>query len=135
MSLTSREFEIALVLPAASVAVAVKIWVPLANAPVVKLQMPLAVAIAVPRATCPSKTVTVVAAVADPLRVTVLFELMVSCAMTGAAGGVVSICSVPVGFKVPGKKAALPELSLMVAPLRFTVVTVRSVVFWPALTV
>ena len=63
------------------------------------------------------------------------FALTVSLAMTGAAGGVVSICSVPVGVKVPVKAALFPEPSWMVAPLRLTVVTVRSGVFCPLATV
>ena len=46
--------EAALVLPAASVAVAVRLWAPLASAAVVKLQAPLPLAVVVPSRVAPS---------------------------------------------------------------------------------
>ena len=47
-TVTASAVEAALVLPAASVALAVKAWVPLANVAVVKVQAPVAFAVAVP---------------------------------------------------------------------------------------
>ena len=46
--------EAALVLPATSVAVAVRLWAPLVSAAVVKLQAPLPLAVAVPSRVAPS---------------------------------------------------------------------------------
>ena len=68
---------------------------PYANGAVVKLQAPLAFTVVVPSDVVPSYTVTVLLASAVPVRVTELFALTVSFAITGAAGGVVSICGLP----------------------------------------
>ena len=53
-TVTLRALEAALTLPAASLAVAVKLWVASVSAPVVKVQAPLPFAVAVPRSVAPS---------------------------------------------------------------------------------
>ena len=80
-----------LVLPALSVAVAVKLWAPTASAPVVKFQAPEPFAVAVPTWVAPSNTFTALFASAVPFTVT-WFELtIVLLVMTGALGATVSI--------------------------------------------
>ena len=58
-TVTARADDAALVLPAASVAVAVKLWAALDKVPVVKLQAPLPFAVALPIWLVPSNTLTV----------------------------------------------------------------------------
>ena len=53
-TVTGSAAEAALVLPALSVSVAVKLWAPPASVPVVKLQAPLALAVALPSKVAPS---------------------------------------------------------------------------------
>ena len=79
---------------------------------------------------------TVLPASAVPVRVTVLLALLVSLKMTGAAGAVVSICTVPAGLVIAAARlAALPAASVTVAVPRLTAVTARSGVVCPAATV
>jgi len=82
--------EATLVLPAASVAVAIKLCEPTANARVVKVQAPLLLVSDVPSVIAPSNTVTVVLPSALPFSVTRL-PLTASPDITGAAGTVESI--------------------------------------------
>ena len=51
---TLSAVEAALVLPATSVAVAVRLWAPLVSAAVVKLQAPAPLAVALPSSVAPS---------------------------------------------------------------------------------
>ncbi len=53
-TVTARTLEAALTLPAASLAVAVKLWVASVRVPVVNVQAPLPLAVAVPRSVAPS---------------------------------------------------------------------------------
>ena len=123
-----RADEAALTLPAASVAVAVKFWLPFASAPVAYVHAPLLFAVVVPNCVELSNTVIVLFASAVPLRATVL-PLTLSPEITGASGVVVSTCGLPWAMPVSDKLAALPAPSLIVAPLRLTAVTIRSGVF------
>ena len=66
---TLRAEDAALVLPATSMSVAVKLWMVLVRVPVTKLQAPLAFAVAVPSVVLPSNTVTVLLASAAPVSV------------------------------------------------------------------
>ena len=52
--MTFSAVDAALVLPATSVAVAVRLWAPLASAAVVKDQLPLPLAVALPSSVTPS---------------------------------------------------------------------------------
>src|ERR1700744_1587341 len=84
--------EAALVLPAASIAFDVKLWSPLARFPVVRVQAPLAFAVAVPTCVAPSNTVTVLLASAVPVSLTSVVPLTTAAAVsTGAFGAAVSI--------------------------------------------
>ena len=66
---------------------------------------------------------------------TLLFPLIISVAMTGVAGAVVSICG-PLWVRPESDKlAALPAPSVTLAELRLTAVAVRADVFWPVPTV
>src|SRR5258708_38371216 len=65
---TAATAEAASELPAASVAVAVKLCVPLANPAVVYAQAPLPFAIVLPSSVAPSNTLTVLLASAVPLK-------------------------------------------------------------------
>src|SRR5258707_15699269 len=56
---TASAADARLVLPAASVALAVKLWPPPARGPVVKLHAPLLLAVAVPTGAVPSNTCSV----------------------------------------------------------------------------
>src|SRR3954471_2962463 len=95
--------EAAPVLPAASVALAVKLWPPWASVAVAKLQAPDPLAVVVPSWVAPSSTATVALASALPLSVSVvalvmwsvlLRPLSGSTALTaGAAGAAVSMVS------------------------------------------
>ena len=91
-------FELGLVLPAASVAVARTVWLPSASGVVgVKLQLPLASAVVVPTAVPSTITVTVLPASAVPLYVGVVsfvVEPFAGVVTTGAAGAVVSTMNV-----------------------------------------
>ena len=88
---TARADETGLTLPAASVAVAVKLWAPLASAPVTNVHAPLLLVVAVPSFVELSSTVIVLFASAAPFSFTTL-PLTVSLEIAGAAGAVVSIC-------------------------------------------
>src|SRR5262245_60652054 len=68
-TVTDRADEAAPVLPAASVAVAVKLCAPLASAAVARLHAPLALALAVPIWAVPSNTLTRLLASAVPVSV------------------------------------------------------------------
>ena len=83
--------DAALVLPATSAAFAVKLWLPVASVPVVRLHAPLLFAVAVPIWFAPSNTFTVLLASAVPVRFTVPFALLDGVAIVGAFGAVVSI--------------------------------------------
>src|SRR5262245_42687197 len=74
----ARAADDAPVLPAASVAVAVKLWPPLASVAVVYDHAPLAFAVAVPIWVDPSNSLTVLPASAVPVRVSVLSLVMPS---------------------------------------------------------
>src|SRR5690348_5890234 len=73
-----RAAEAAPVLPATSVAVAVRLWAPLASAAVVYVQAPVLLAVALPSSGTPSKTLTVLLASAVPVSVRVLSLVMLS---------------------------------------------------------
>jgi len=131
----STALEAALVLPAASVAVAVMTWVPLFRAAVVYFHVPWALTVVVPSSVDPSYTLTLVLASPVPARVMLWFALMVSPVITGVVGAVVSICGLPWVMPLSDRLAASPAASLIVAPLRLTAVVFRSGVFCPAATV
>src|SRR5262245_65276450 len=97
---TLSVLEAALVLPATSIAVAVRLCAPLLRAAVVKLQAPAPLAVTLPSRLTPSYTFTVLLASAVPVRVRVLSLVMPSPtvplsvendATVGALGAVVSI--------------------------------------------
>ena len=107
-------------LPAASVACAVKLCAPSPNAAVVKLHVPAPVAVTVPSDTPPSKTSIAAPASAVPLRVSVLPAVMPSPptpvseakpVMTGAAGAAVSTVTTRAGEAA----LTLPAASVAVA--------------------
>src|SRR5258708_28524505 len=108
------------VLPAASVAVAVRLWALLASAAVVKLQAPVPLAVALPSSVAPSNTLTVALASAVPVSVSVLSLVMPSPivplsveneAMLGATGAVVSMVTLRAADAGP----VLPAASVAVA--------------------
>src|ERR1035441_3481058 len=68
-TVTLSAVEAAPVLPAASVAVAVRLWMAFDKAPVVKLQAPVPLAVALPSSVAPSYTFTVLLATAVPVSV------------------------------------------------------------------
>src|ERR1019366_7288206 len=70
--------EAALTLPAASIALLMKAWLPSARVAVANDQAPLALAVAVPIWMAPSNTCTVLPAAAVPVRVTWLTLVMPS---------------------------------------------------------
>ncbi len=112
-----------------------KLWLPLASAPVVYVHAPLLFVAAVPNCVELSNTVIVLFASAVPFSVTAA-PLTVSLEITGAAGAVVSICGLPCATLLSDRLAALPALSSIVAPFgRLSAVTTRSGVFCPASTV
>ena len=82
----STEFEGALVLPAASVDVAVNTWLPRDSLRVVKPQFPLALAVVLPKSSPLSYTVTVLLSSAVPVSVAVLFLFFSSEVITGGGG-------------------------------------------------
>ena len=90
--------------------------------------------VAVPNWVELSNTVIVLFASAVPFSVTML-PLTVFPEITGAAGVVVSICGLLWATPLSDRLAAFPALSLMLAALRLTAVTIRSGVFCPATTV
>src|ERR1035437_8921565 len=107
------------VLPAASLAVAVRLWAPLLSAAVTKLQAPLAFAVAVPSLVLPSNTLTVLLASAVPLSVSTVALVMPSPTtplsgenevMVGATGAVVSM----VTLKAEDATPVLPAASVAV---------------------
>src|SRR5277367_290419 len=112
----ARADERELTLPAPSVAVAVKLCVPLASAPVAKVHAPLLLAVAVPNLVELSNTAIVLLASAVPISVTIA-PLTVSLEIAGAVGVVVSICGLPWVTLLSDRLAALPALSLIVAPV------------------
>ena len=122
--ITTGSAEAVLTLPAASVAVAVKLWLPLASAPVVYVHAPLLFVAAVPSFVELSNTVIVLFASAVPFSVTVA-PLTVSLENTGAAGAVVSICGPLWVRPVSDRLAALP----------FMAVAANEATFCPAATV
>src|SRR5258708_11142342 len=71
-TVTLKAVEATPVLPAASVAVAVRLWTPSASAAVVKLQAPVEFAAALPKRVAPSNTLIVLLASAVPLSIKVL---------------------------------------------------------------
>ena len=77
-TVTFSAAEAALMLPAASIALAVKAWLPSASVAVAKLQAPLPLAVAVPIWVAPSNTSTVLPAAAVPVRVRWLALVMPS---------------------------------------------------------
>ena len=81
-----------------------------------------------------SNTVIVLLASAVPFSVTVL-AFTVSLEITGAAGGVVSICGLPWVQAAERQVGGIAGAVLIVPPLRLTAVTIRSGVFCPAATV
>jgi hypothetical protein len=122
-------------LPAPSVAVAVKLWLPLASAPVVKVHAPLLFVVVVPNFVELSYAVIVLFAAAVPFSVTTS-PLTVSLEITGAAGAVVSIFGPLWVRPLSDGLAALPALSLIVTPLgRFKAVAASEAAFCPAATV
>src|SRR5260221_10022952 len=78
LTVTFRAAEAALLVPAASVAVAVRLWVALASVAVVKLQAPVPFAVALPSSVAPSNTLTVALASAVPVSVRTLALVMPS---------------------------------------------------------
>src|SRR3974390_149063 len=99
-TVTAIAAEAAPVLPATSVAVAVRLCAPLASVPVVYVQAPLPLAVVVPSNVVPSKTFTVALASAVPVSVNVASLVIPSPttplsvendAMIGAAGAGVSM--------------------------------------------
>src|SRR5450631_2325820 len=133
-----RVDEAALLLPAASVSVAMKLWLPVDKAAVAKFQVPLAFAVAVPSCIAPSNTATWLLASAVPLRVTTLVGEMELLLITGLAGATVSTVtlraeeaalvvpdtvSVAVKLWVAFDKAPVVKLQ---APLPFAVTLPRS---------
>ncbi|OQP31693.1 hypothetical protein B2J69_17280 [Pantoea latae] len=81
--------EAALTLPAASVTVAVRLWLPSVRTGVVRLQLPSALTVAVPSSVSPSRTVTVLPGSALPLSVRVL-SLVAPPAVTAAPSSLIS---------------------------------------------
>ena len=104
---TTRADEGVLALPAPSVAVVVKLWLPLASAPVVYVHAPALFVVAVPSFVELSNTVIVLFTSAVPFSVTVA-PLTVSLKNTGAAGAVVSICEPPWVTLLSDRLAAFP---------------------------
>src|SRR6185312_17395067 len=111
--------DAALVLPATSVAVALRLWAPLLRAAVVKLQAPAALATTLPSRLTPSKTFTVALASAVPVSVRVLSLVMPSPAtllsveydaMVGLTGATVSMLTLRAGEAAP----VLPATSVAV---------------------
>src|ERR1700749_956255 len=131
---TASAADATLTLPAASVAFAVKLGLPLARLPVVRVQAPLAFAVAVPTCVVPSNTVTVLLASAVPVIWTSVVPLTIEAAVsTGAFGATVSIVTanaddaalVPPEVVSVAVKLWLPFASVAVAnvhaPLLFAV--------------
>src|SRR6185437_15566218 len=119
-TVTASAAEIALVLPPTSVSVAVRLWAPSLSAAVMKLHVPLAAAVAVPRTVAPSNNLIVLLASAVPVNVRVLSLVMWSPttplsveneAMAGATGAVVSI----VTLSATEATLVLPAASVSVA--------------------
>src|SRR5260221_653143 len=108
---TAATAEAAPVLPAASVAVAVKLCVPLANPAVVYAQAPLPFALALPSRVAPSNTLTVLLASAVPLRATSLKLTIALLTIEGAIGAVASTVTLSAADAVP----VLPAASVAVA--------------------
>src|SRR4029079_14930016 len=117
---TLSALEAALVLPATSVAVAVRLWPPLVSAAVVKLQAPAPLAVADPSRVAPSQTLTVALASALPVRVRVLSLVMPSPTVplsveyepiAGVAGALASM----VPLSVEEAALVLPATSVAVA--------------------
>src|ERR1035437_3500217 len=86
----SKAFEMLLTLPAASVAVAVKLCVPAASDPALIFQLPPASATPVPRRAVPSNSLIVLPASAVPVTITAVPDAGASEIMTGAFGAIVS---------------------------------------------
>ncbi|PNQ35691.1 hypothetical protein CVT22_22680, partial [Ralstonia solanacearum] len=114
-----------LTLPAASVAVAVRLWLPSVRAVGVKVQLPEASAVVVPSSVVPSKTLMVLLASAVPVSVGVASLVLppavmvpvtgatssVTVLMTGVAGAAVSTVNVNAELAV----LTLPAVSVAVA--------------------
>src|SRR5690348_11278469 len=120
-----RAAEAAPVLPATSVAVAVRLWAPLASAAVVYVQAPVLLAVALPSSGTPSKTLTVLLASAVPVSVRVLSLVMLSPttplsveneAMLGATGATVSTVTLSAAEAAPVLPATSVAVSAGVRP-------------------
>ena len=104
--------DLAPVLPAASVAVAVILCVPSSNAAVgVNVHLPVASAVVLPNKVVPSKTLTLVFASAVPAIAGVFLFVAAFSVIDGAAGGVVSTTNASTA-EAP---LVLPAVSLAVA--------------------
>src|ERR1700730_10527857 len=77
-TVTASAADTAPMVPAASVAVAVKLWTPLASTAVAKFHAPVPFAVAVPSSVAPSNTLTVLLASAGPARVRTVALVMPS---------------------------------------------------------
>ena len=112
------------VLPAASVAVAVMVWLPAARALVVMVQLPLSSAVTLPTTVVPSYSVTVLPASAVPRKVGVVSLVLplwakasvtgatssLALTMSGMSGAVVSTVALPLPWAL-----VLPAVSTMCA--------------------
>ena len=107
-TVATRAADAALVLPAASASVAVKLWVASARVPVVKLQVPMPFAVALPSCVAPSNILTVLLASAVPVSVSTAASVMPSptvpvsgenAVMVGAGGAVVPKPITPSPFR------------------------------------
>src|SRR5690348_5603351 len=119
-TVTAYAAETAPVLPAASVAVAVKLCAPSASTAVAKLQAPVPLATALPMSVAPSNTLTVLLASAVPLSVSVFASVRWSpavplsgenAAIVGALGATVST----VTLSAAEAALVLPAASVAVA--------------------
>src|SRR6185436_3683803 len=116
---TLSAVEAALVLPATSVAVALRLWPPLESAAVVKLQAPAPLALTLPSRLAPSKTLTVALASAVPVSVRVLSLVMPSpttllsveydamVGLTGATVSMVTLSAVDAALVLPATSVAV----------------------------
>src|SRR4051794_34351239 len=119
-TVTLRALEAALTLPAASLAVAVKLWVEIGRASGRDEEELLPLAVAVPKSVAPSKPLTVAQVAAVPVNVSVLSLVMPSPTVplsveyeliVGAPGATVST----VTLRAPEAALTLPAASLAVA--------------------
>ena len=101
------------VLPAASVALAVRLCEPVARAPVVKLHAPLLLAVAVPIWVVPSYTPTVLFASAVPVRFKPPLALFVGVPIVGAVGAAVSKVTVNAGLVSVVVAEAVADVTLV----------------------